>query len=179
MRSQLTEYAELNDEQRKVWDENMSSPRGVVSAPVRVWLKSPEMALRATRLGTYLKFDSAVPKVAAEVAILYIARQWNADYQWQAHEVLAREAGVDASVISALQAREQPQGLDERSQVAYDIAKSLNDARTVSDELFLSAAYLLGEAGLVDLIALCGYYTTVAMTLNAFDMGLPPPGEQG
>src|SRR5690606_32756232 len=145
----LTEFAELNDAQRQVWDENMSSRRGTVTAPVRAWLKSPELALRATRLGSYLKFDSSVPLVAAEIVILYIARRWNAQYQWYAHESLAREAGVDPKIIQALEANAAPEGLDEKSRVAYEVAKSLSETHTVGDELFASAIEHLGESGLI------------------------------
>jgi 4-carboxymuconolactone decarboxylase len=31
----------------------------------------------------------------------------------------------------------------------------------------------LGEAGVVELVGVLGYYTLVSMTLNAFEIGLP------
>jgi len=32
----------------------------------------------------------------------------------------------------------------------------------------------LGERGVVDLVGVAGYYCLVSMTLNVFDVGLPP-----
>ena len=37
-----------------------------------------------------------------------------------------------------------------------------------------AARRLLGDRGIVELVTLCGYYTLVSFTLNAFDVALPP-----
>jgi hypothetical protein len=52
---------------------------------------------------------------------------------------------------------------------------------------YAAAQQLLGDAGMVELVSLCGYYTLVSFLLNAFTVPLPPgaapawgsPAEQG
>jgi len=55
----------------------------------------------------------------------------------------------------------------------YDVAKSLHEAHGLTKGLYDEAVKLLGERGLVEVIGLCGYYTLVSMTLNAFEFDLP------
>lgn len=38
----------------------------------------------------------------------------------------------------------------------------------------VSACAVLGDAGMVELVSLCGYYTQVSFLLNAFTVPLPP-----
>jgi 4-carboxymuconolactone decarboxylase len=40
----------------------------------------------------------------------------------------------------------------------------------VPDPLYRRGVAVLGERGMVELVGICGYYSLVAMTLNAFDM---------
>ena len=55
----------------------------------------------------------------------------------------------------------------------HEVAKSLHEGHGLSRPLYDAAVGLLGERGLVEIIGLCGYYTLVSMTLNAFEFGLP------
>jgi 4-carboxymuconolactone decarboxylase len=55
----------------------------------------------------------------------------------------------------------------------YDVAKSLHEARGLSQKLYEEAVNVLTLRGLVEIIGLCGYYTMVSMTLNTFEFGLP------
>jgi hypothetical protein len=54
----------------------------------------------------------------------------------------------------------------------------------LSQAAYDAAHGLLGDAGVVELVALCGYYTTISFLLNAFAVALPPgvqpmwPGSQ-
>ena len=55
----------------------------------------------------------------------------------------------------------------------YDVSRSLHEGHGLSQPLYDEAVRLLGERGLVEIIGLCGYYTMVSMTLNAFEFDLP------
>jgi len=57
--------------------------------------------------------------------------------------------------------------------VIYDFCIELHRTRFVSDANFAAVKQRFGEQGVVDLIAVSGYYVAVAMTLNTARVGLP------
>ena len=59
---------------------------------------------------------------------------------------------------------------DPRQQVVYELASTLAEARVVPVGLYRRAHDLLGDAGIVDVTALMGWFTTVSLTLMAFDV---------
>ena len=61
---------------------------------------------------------------------------------------------------------------DER--IVHEVARQLVDDGHVDPATYAAAAELLGDRGIVELVTLCGYYTLVSFTLNAFDVALPP-----
>jgi 4-carboxymuconolactone decarboxylase len=44
----------------------------------------------------------------------------------------------------------------------------------VDSDAYAAARELLGDAGMVELVSLCGYYTMISFLLNAFAVPLPP-----
>jgi 4-carboxymuconolactone decarboxylase len=54
-----------------------------------------------------------------------------------------------------------------------NFALELNRSNSVSDATYADALARFGERTLVELTALVGYYTMVAMTLNAHEIPLP------
>jgi 4-carboxymuconolactone decarboxylase len=57
------------------------------------------------------------------------------------------------------------------------VARQLVTTGHVSPDAYTAAQRLLGDAGLVELVALCGYYSLISYLLNAFDVPLPPGAE--
>jgi hypothetical protein len=60
MRLKLLSPDEMNEHQKKTYDESIASKRGKPPPPMMAWLNSPEMARHATRLGAYLRFDTLI-----------------------------------------------------------------------------------------------------------------------
>lgn len=104
----ILDESALTAEQREVYDRIASGPRGAVQGPLRVWLQSPEMADRAQALGQYARYDSALPAVLSELAILVAARIWSARMEWAHHAPLARAAGLSPSTIEAIAGPDGP-----------------------------------------------------------------------
>jgi hypothetical protein len=61
---------------------------------------------------------------------------------------------------------------DERA--VYLVARQLGDAGRLDQGTYDAAHRLLGDAGMVELVSLCGYYTLISFLLNAFAVPLPP-----
>lgn len=173
MRLKLLSPAEMSADQRETYDESIAGKRGAAPAPMMAWLNSPEMARHATRLGEVLRFNTIFPPKLSEIAILVTARHFTAHYEWWAHKRLALKGGMDPKVVDAIRDRRTPQFDDPRGEMIHEVAKSLHEGHGLSRSLYDAAVGLLGERGLVEIIGLCGYYTLVSMTLNAFEFGLP------
>lgn len=143
--------------------------------PVGLWLNSPDLARRATAMGRYVAFESGLPLHLKEIAILVTARVWTAQYEWHEHAERAAKAGVPADVITAIAERRRPVFADEASAAVHDFAWALQQQRAVDDALRArTVAALGGEAALLDLVAVLGFYGFVSMCLNLFDVPLPP-----
>ena len=88
------------------------------------------------------------------------------------HEEEARRAGVPDEVVQAIAARRTPLlGDDDRA--VYELTIALVATGRVPDDVFTAAVAALGRPAVVELVALVGYYTMVAFSLNAFE--IPPP----
>lgn len=164
---------EMTPIQRRVAEAAATGKRGRVPAPLRAWLHSPEMGDRAQRLGEFLRYDTSLSPALSELAILVTARFWTSHYEWYAHKRDGLKAGMDPAVIDAIAARRTPHLADPAAQAVYDYATALHERHGVPDAVHAAAVAVLGEAGVVELVGLLGYYTLVAMTLNAFEIGLP------
>ncbi|UFZ04635.1 carboxymuconolactone decarboxylase family protein [Bradyrhizobium ontarionense] len=173
MRIRDLAFADMDDAQRAVAEEAIAGKRGRVPAPLRAWLHSPELGRRAQKLGEFVRYDTSLPPALSELAILVTARHWTSHVEWYAHKRDALAAGIDPAVISAIAERCAPDFTDGTAKLVHDYTKVLLATGRVPDDLHAAAAGILGERGVVDLVGIAGYYSLVALTLNAFDIGLP------
>ena len=164
---------ELTPEQRAACAEAVSGLRGRVPAPMVAWLRNPELARRAQKLGELLRYQTTLEPRLSELAILVCARHWTSHYEWTAHKREGLKAGMDPEAVAAIAARRKPGLRDTREQAVYDVASALLATGRVPAVLHARATEALGERGLVELVGILGYYSLVALTLNAFEIGLP------
>ncbi len=160
-------------EQALVMAEVVAGKRGRVPAPMIGWLPNPELARRAQRLGELLRFDTCLEPVLSELAILICARHWTSHHEWTAHKRIGLEAGLDPQTVTDIAARKDPFLRNPREAAVYAVASTLLAQTKIDDALYASGIATLGERGMVDLVAILGYYSMVALTLNAFELGLP------
>jgi pimeloyl-ACP methyl ester carboxylesterase/alkylhydroperoxidase family enzyme len=166
---------EMNEAQRAVAAEATSGKRGRVPAPLRAWLHSPELGRRAQRLGEFVRYETSLPPELSEIAILVTARFWTSHYEWYAHKREGLKAGIEAAVIDAIARRATPDFdlADRKAALVHDYAKILLAMGRVPEDLHAAAVEQLGEQSVVELVGILGYYSLVALTLNAFEIGLP------
>jgi len=167
---------QMTPAQKAVADEIMSGPRKTLGGPFNAWLRSPEMADRMQKVGEQIRFHSSVPRKLNEFAILITARAWNAKYEWYAHYPLALQAGLEPAVAADLAQGRRPRGMSPDEAAVYDFSTELRRDRKVSDATFAAAQTLLGDQGVIDLIAVNGYYDLVSMTLNVAEVATPEDG---
>jgi len=163
----------LTAEQKTMVNDLLAGKRMSLNGPFNALLRSPEMGNLSQKLGEYLRFRTSVPRRLNEMAILLTARWWSSQYEWSAHKPLALDAGLNASVIDDIQAERRPTRMQPDETVVYDFCSELREHRRVSDSTFKAAANALGERGVIDLVALMGYYDSVSMVLNVDRYPMP------
>lgn len=179
---------ELDEDQRTVWDAvtaTRGSPTGRTAAgllndgggligPFNAWLRSPEVGRRAADLGAALRFGSSLEARLLELVVITVGAHWRSNFEFYAHARLARDAGVADTVVDAIAAGDQPSFARADEATVHRVTTALLRDRRLDDDLYAEAIELLGEHGLVELVALAGYYTIVSFTLNTFAVPVPP-----
>jgi 4-carboxymuconolactone decarboxylase len=169
----LVEHDTLTPEQREVYERIVTGPRGAMVGPLRAVLHSPQLADDWQRLGAGLRYGTTLPQRLKEIAILVTARRWNADLEWQIHERDARKAGVQDDVIEAIRTAAPPRFAEDDAREVYEFVRELHEAGRISAATYQAVHDRHGTVGIVELTAVVGYYTMVAMMLNAHEVSLP------
>jgi 4-carboxymuconolactone decarboxylase len=173
--AELRNRDELDAEGQAAFDAVAARRNGRVGGPFGFMMHSPPIAERVARLGDYLRFDCILEPRDRELAIITVAREFNAEFEWGAHVRLAREIGVRDEAIEAVAQRAGLGALDPReAEVVSYVRELLGPVRRVGDATFEAARARLGERGVVELTALIGYYALVSCTLNAFELAPAP-----
>ena len=165
--------AEMNPAQRRVRDAIIAGRRGRFGGPFEILIRAPEICGHAAELGEHLRWGTSLPDRLSELAIITTARFWRAQYEWFAHAPLAAEAGVPAAAIEAIRIGGTPSFTAPDEALVYRVCSEIFRTQRLSDDSFNAAVAALGEAGLVEVIAIIGYYTLIGNTLNVFQVGLP------
>ena len=164
----------MTEEQRAVHEEIRSGPHGQVVGPYPAWLNSPELARCARALSEFIRFRSSLPAPLLELAILITGRHWKAEFEFYAHAKLAKKAGLDQGVIAALAAGRRPDFNTPDEEAVYALCVELFETNRVGEATYHRAVEAFGLPAVVELIGTLGYYSMVCMTLNTFQIGLPP-----
>jgi 4-carboxymuconolactone decarboxylase len=163
--------------QSKVHASITSGPRakslGPLGGPFGPLLHSPDMTRHIEQLGVYIRYNSAVPMRQRELAICMIGATWQADFEWYAHAPIAEAQGIPATALAQIAAGQAPDLSDPQDIAAANFVAELMQTRRVSDATYTAALQAFSEVGVVDLTALVGYYTLLAMTLNTFEVPVP------
>ena len=172
----------MTDAQRAVYDALVSgkrgagikAPDGTLIGPFNAMLLNPHLGNRVQSLGEALRFEVSLSRRVIEIATLVVGAHWRAQFEWWAHEHLAKQAGLSEEIIATIKRGERP-ALDDASEAtAYDVASELYRTQRLSDATYARAVEHFGQPGVFELIALVGYYTLVSLILNGFNVPLAP-----
>jgi 4-carboxymuconolactone decarboxylase len=168
---------QLNPEQQAVAAEVLKQSSAGLGGPYGMLIKSPELLKRYLLMTEYLRQKTSLPHRLNEMAILLEARLWDAQYEWWAHEPLARKAGVPDAVIEDIRAGKRPATMQPDEAVVYDVVTEILNRRQLSDDTFARAKQILGEQQVVDLVAVTGFYVMVSAVVIAGRIEIPNGGE--
>lgn len=177
---------ELSPEQRRLYDAITQGPRskgpqlvplmdaeGRLEGPFNALLLSPDVGTALQELGSTIRYRTALSDRAREIAILEVSAHRRADFEWYAHERIGRAAGLSDDEIAAIRRGKKIATLDAVETLVRRLVRMLLRERDLDRAAFEEARDLLGARALMDLIALVGYYDTIALSLRVWRTPLP------
>lgn len=162
----IPERNAMNDAQRIAADAIINGPRKGIFGPFIPLLMTPALMERIGKVGEALRFESTLPDRIRELVICMTARETGNQFEWQTHVPVACRAGVPSAAIDALAAGRRQRGLESEEACALDFVSELMSRHGVCDETYAETTSHFGEAGVVELTALVGYFVMVCWIMN-------------
>lgn len=173
-------YQDLDSAGQQVWDgivgsrgDELVNGQGGLIGPFNAFIHAPGVGRHLSSLGGRLRFKTSIERRLSELAIITVGARWKAEFEWWAHARMARQHGVADAVIDAIERGAAPSFDADDERIIYTVARQLTDTGQLGRDAYDAAQRLLGDEGMVELVALCGYYTLVSYLLNAFAVPLP------
>lgn len=146
---------------------------GHLGGPFDAWGLNPSIGRRVWQLGGAIRHKPSIDRRYIELAILVTGQLWQAQFEWWAHETMARDAGLPENVIQAIKVGQEPDFDDAGDETAWRLCTTLHRDKRVDQATYDAAVDVHGEDGVADLITALGFYVLVCMTLNTFEVPLP------
>jgi 4-carboxymuconolactone decarboxylase len=175
----------LDPEQRSLYDAiaggrraqgpqlfRLTDEAGRLEGPFNAFLLQPRLGAALQALGSSVRYDTGLDARCREIAILTVAAHWHSDFEWYAHEAVARAAGLTTPELAAIRAA-SPDVLPAREAVVARTTTALLTRGDLTDPEYRTATDHLGPDGLFELLTLVGYYVTLALQLRVFRVPAP------
>ncbi len=159
--------AQYTAEQQQAAAEFEAARKSAVFGPFEPLMYSPQLMSQARGMGDYLRYQSAIGNTLSELVILITAREWSQDFEWSVHHPIALKAGIRPDVAEAIAEGRRPAAMSPDEEIVYDYVSELLKNKQVSEATFQRAKARFGAKGVVDMTGIVGYYTFLAMQLNA------------
>lgn len=169
---------ELDERGRKAFDAMVdaeSKLRASLRGPTGFWLHIPELVEHVREINWYLRNTQiGLERHHRELAILVTARARNCQKEWTAHEPAAVRAGLDPTIVDVVKYRKPVAGIPEVEATIIEFGRELFDKTTISAETYARAIRVLGQRGVVHLVALMSNYTMTSVIFAALDQQVAP-----
>lgn len=166
----------MTPDQKRIHDEIAAKRHGNVRGPFAIWLRTPVIADRANQFGNAIRVAGKLDKRLFELMVLIVARHWSAPYEWFAHEGQALKEGVSPAVVEAIRHGQKPDFPRDDERLIHDLVTELNERKVLSPATYDRGVGHFGLELFIELVTAIGFYTMVAITLNAFDAPVPGGG---
>lgn len=146
---------------------------GGLIGPFPALQRFPDLGEPTWDLFLALAGEAQLPADVREVVILRVGSVTTAQYELYSHEVRARAAGLDETVIRTIAAGARPARLTDEQAIAFDVTGVLLDGRRVPNSLYDAAVGAFGQRGTAEIAYLAGCYQLISALLNLFDVAAP------
>jgi alkylhydroperoxidase family enzyme len=154
----------LRAEDRELLDRPINLRRQLVH--------SPQLARAFGGVARYFRHESALSPRLRELAILQVGWTARAPYEWSHHVKISADFGVTEDDVRAICAGGT--GLGELERAVLDAARHLTLEASLTDAQFAALRAKLGEAELVDLMAVISFYACVVRVLASLQIDVEP-----
>ena len=141
--------------------------------PFALMLRSPDVMLRAAAMGDYMRYKTSLPKALNEMIILLTARHWSQQFEWHVHRPAAIAAGLSETIANAIAKGRRPETMSDDETIVYEFTTELLRLQNVGDGTYANARARFGEAGVIDIVGVAGYYSFLSMMMNTARTAVP------
>ncbi|HEX3952524.1 MAG TPA: carboxymuconolactone decarboxylase family protein [Stellaceae bacterium] len=149
--------------------DSIAASRGAVHGPFEMFMHSPEVADRIAHLGAYVRFEGSLDMRVRVLAAMTVAREFEAMYVWGAQTGGARRQGVPEATITAIR-EHHSRGIPPDDALIVEFTRQLLRKHRADDATFKAVQSRFGNDELIQLTSAIGYYTMLAMTVNACEL---------
>ena len=164
----ITRKEQLAPKDQPIADGIIGS-RGSLEGPFSVFLHSPELAGRVAHLGAFVRFEGTLDKRVRVLAALTVARAFDANYVWGAQTAIARQRNVAETTITAIR-EDRSDGIPPEDLAVIAFTRALLREHRVTDAAAAEMRQRLGDDEFIQLTTAIGYYSMLAMTVNACEL---------
>jgi alkylhydroperoxidase family enzyme len=141
------------------------------------------LAHAETAFRAFLRFGGAVltrlelDPVLRELAILQVARQAEAEYEWIQHVAIGRSVGVTDEQIAAVEEGDvDSDAFDHAQRAVVRFTRAVVHRPHVPDDVFDPLRAHLSEREVVELLLTIGDYWMLARVMTVLEIDVEPPG---
>jgi alkylhydroperoxidase family enzyme len=182
----LTAPADLDDDQRALYEAITGGPRasqagtvpvtdesGRLAGPFAVMLLTPAIGDAVQQVGARIRFSAGLSARQRELGILTVAGELRSDFERLAHEPAARNLGLTQDEVDTVLSGRVPGGLPDEEALICTLAQVMTRTHDLSDEAYAAGLEVLGRERLAELTWLVGYYGALALSLAVFRPEVP------
>ena len=168
----ITTRETMTPEGQRIWDE-IEQSRGGVARNYAAILNNPQAAGSMAGPGGYARFETPLDPRIKTLAVLAAAREAGGHYVWTVNQRGAKEVGLSDDIIAAIREFRAPVGLEPADANVVQFVIEILRQHRVSDATYQALKAQIGDAGIIDVLVVSGYYHTLAHTLQALEVELP------
>ena len=171
----ITSKDQVAEKDRAIVDA-IAQSRGTIQGPFTMFLHCPELASRVAHLGAFVRFEGALDMRVRVLAAMTVAREFEAVYVWGAQTGGARRLGVPEATITAIR-ENHSRGVPPEDAEIVDFTRQLLRRHRVDEASASSLRRRFGDEGFIEFAGAIGYYSLLAMTVNACELEAAPGAE--
>src|SRR5271157_2010108 len=172
---QITSKDQVAEKDRGIADAIIES-RGSLQGPFTMFLHCPELAGRLAHLGAYVRFEGSLDMRVRVLAAMTVAREFEAVYVWGAQTGGARRLGVPETTITAIR-ENHSRGIPPEDAEIVEFTRQLLRKHRIDEASATALQRRFGDDGFIQLTGAIGYYSMLAMTVNACELEAGPNAE--
>jgi len=154
----------------------ITASRGAIQGPFTMFLHCPELADRVAHLGAFVRFEGTLDMRVRVLAAMTVAREMEGVYVWGAQTGGARGLGVPEATITAIR-ENHSRGVSPEDAEIIDFTQQLLRKHRVDATSASALQKRFGNDGFIQLTGAIGYYSLLAMTVNACELEAAPNAE--